>query len=55
MTLVSPAAKGIIDPRTGNPVGADDSFFTGVTTSLPTKASWSLPLTTWSPGRGPAR
>ncbi len=34
MTLVAPAPKGIIDPRTGKPVGADDSFFTGMNAEL---------------------
>ena len=27
MTLVAPAAKGILDPNTGKPVGADDAYF----------------------------
>ena len=26
-TLVAPRPKGIIDPRTNKPVGADDPFF----------------------------
>ena len=25
-TLVAPAPRGILDPRTGKPVGADDPF-----------------------------
>jgi len=37
MTLVAPAPKGIIDPRTGQPVGADDSFFTGMNAELADK------------------
>ena len=37
MTLVAPAPKGIIDPRTGKPVGADDSFFTGMNAELADK------------------
>ena len=37
MTVVAPAARGIIDPRTGKPVGADDSFFTGVNAELSDK------------------
>ena len=28
--VVSPAAKGILDPRTGKPVGSDDPFFVGL-------------------------
>ena len=34
MTMVAPAPRGILDPRTGQPVGADDSFFIGVNLSL---------------------
>ena len=37
MTLVSPAAKGIVDPRTGQPVGSDDSFFLGMNDELADK------------------
>ena len=37
MTLVAPAPKGILDPRTGKPVGADDSFFVGVNNELADK------------------
>ena len=37
MTLVAPAPKGILDPRTGNPVGADDAFFRGVNAELADK------------------
>ena len=36
-TLVSPAPKGIIDPRTGKPIGADDGFFTGINDELADK------------------
>ena len=28
--VVAPPATGILDPRTGRPVGADDSFFVGL-------------------------
>src|SRR6266540_4710935 len=35
--LVAPAATGIIDPRTGKPVGSDDSFFVGVNDELADK------------------
>src|SRR3979490_984343 len=27
--VVTPAARGILDPRTGKPVGADDGFYVG--------------------------
>ena len=37
MTVVAPAPKGIIDPRTGKPVGADDRFFTGINNELSDK------------------
>ena len=37
MSIVAPAAKGIIDPRTGKPVGADDRFFTGLNHELSDK------------------
>ena len=37
MTLVAPAPKGILDPNTGKPVGADDSFFVGVNNELADK------------------
>src|SRR5262245_44401367 len=30
----APAPTGIIDPRTGKPVGEDDVFFTGLTAAL---------------------
>ena len=32
--VVAPAATGILDPRTGKPVGADDEFFVGVNNEL---------------------
>ncbi|MFZ2092115.1 MAG: NADH-quinone oxidoreductase subunit B, partial [Pseudolabrys sp.] len=37
MSVVAPASRGILDPRTGKPVGADDSFFTGVNAELADK------------------
>ena len=37
MTMVAPAPRGILDPRTGQPVGADDSFFIGVNNELADK------------------
>src|ERR1035437_8718605 len=37
MTLVAPAPQGILDPRTGQPVGADDEFFVGVNNELADK------------------
>jgi NADH-quinone oxidoreductase subunit B len=36
-TLVAPAAAGVLDPRTGKPVGEDDSYFRGVTDELADK------------------
>jgi NADH-quinone oxidoreductase subunit B len=36
-TLVAPAPKGIIDPSTGKPVGADDPFFRGINDELADK------------------
>ena len=37
MSLVAPAATGILDPRTGRPVGADDQFFVGLNNELADK------------------
>src|SRR4051794_26192795 len=37
MTLVSSPAKGVLDPRTGKPVGSDDSFFLGMNDELADK------------------
>ena len=37
MSVVAPAPRGILDPRTGRPVGADDSFFTGMNAELADK------------------
>ena len=37
MTLVAPAPTGILDPRTGRPVGADDSYFVGLNNELADK------------------
>src|ERR1043166_4739179 len=34
---VAPAATGILDPRTGKPVGADDQFFVGLNEELSDK------------------
>lgn len=36
-SVVAPAATGILDPRTGKPVGADDRFFTGLNNELADK------------------
>ncbi|MFL6800157.1 MAG: NuoB/complex I 20 kDa subunit family protein [Sphingomicrobium sp.] len=36
-TLVAPAPKGILDPRTGKPVGTDDSYFVGLNNELADK------------------
>jgi NADH-quinone oxidoreductase subunit B len=40
-TLVAPAPKGILDPRTGKPVGSDDPYFAGLNNDSPTRASSS--------------
>ena len=37
MTLVAPAPRGILDPHTGKPVGADDAFFGQVNHELSDK------------------
>ena len=36
-TLVAPQPKGVLDPRTGKPVGSDDAFFGGVNDELADK------------------
>ncbi|MCB1478987.1 MAG: NADH-quinone oxidoreductase subunit B, partial [Rhodobiaceae bacterium] len=36
-TMVAPAPKGVIDPRTGRPVGADDAFFGEINAELADK------------------
>ena len=36
-TLVAPAPRGILDPRTGKPVGADDPYFSGLNNELADK------------------
>ena len=35
--LVAPAARGLVDPNTGKPIGADDPFFTDVNDQLADK------------------
>src|SRR3974390_97999 len=37
MTLVAPAAKGIIDPNTGKPVGSNDAYFGTINDELADK------------------
>ena len=37
MTMVAQAPRGILDPRTGKPVGADDPFFSGINHELSDK------------------
>ena len=34
---LAPAPKGILDPRTGKPVGADDPFYAGLNSELADK------------------
>ena len=36
-TLVAPQPKGIIDPNTGKPIGADDAFFGEINDELADK------------------
>ena len=36
-TVVSQPARGILDPRTGKPVGSDDSFYLGLNAELSDK------------------
>src|SRR5690606_22287764 len=36
-TAIAPRPRGLIDPRTNKPVGADDPFFTDVTDDLADK------------------
>ncbi|MEA2956914.1 MAG: NADH-quinone oxidoreductase subunit, partial [Alphaproteobacteria bacterium] len=48
---VAPAATGILDPRTGRPVGADDGFFAGLNDQLADKGflvAASDDLVTWA-------
>src|SRR5690554_866877 len=50
-TSVAPAPKGLIDPNTGQPVGADDPFFRGVDNALADKGfqvAASDDLITWA-------
>jgi NADH-quinone oxidoreductase subunit B len=50
-TLVAPKPKGIIDPNTGRPVGADDSLFAGFIDELSDKGfvvTSSEALVTWA-------
>src|SRR5438874_7592933 len=35
--IVAPPGRGIVDPRTGTPAGAQDSFFTGLNEQLADK------------------
>src|SRR5438045_1929801 len=35
--VAAPSAKGILDPRTGKPIGADDRFFVGLNADLADK------------------
>src|SRR2546430_16003117 len=49
--VVAPAARGILDPRTGKPVGADDGFFVGLNDELADKGflvTATDDLITWS-------
>ena len=49
--VVAPSARGILDPRTGKPVGADDRFFSGLNDQLSDKGflvAVSDDLVTWA-------
>ena len=35
--VIAPPARGIVDPRTGRPVGADDPYFAGMKDELADK------------------
>ena len=37
MTVVAPHSTGILDPRTGKPIGSDDPFFLGLNNELSDK------------------
>ena len=50
-TMVAPAPKGLVDPHTKQPVGADDPFFVGVNDELADKGflvSTVSQLITWA-------
>lgn len=53
--LVAPQATGLIDPRTGKPVGSDDPFSWKLIMSLLTKGFLSQRRTMSSIGRERAR
>src|SRR3954471_19695327 len=36
-TLIAPAPKGVLDPRTGKPIGADDPYFVEINNELADK------------------
>jgi NADH-quinone oxidoreductase subunit B len=49
--VVAPSARGILDPRTGKPVGSDDRFFSGLNDQLSDKGflvAVSDDLVTWA-------
>ena len=54
-TLVAPSAKGLVDPRTGKPVGADDPFYLGLNDELADKGFVVTATDDSSIGRAPAR
>jgi NADH-quinone oxidoreductase subunit B len=50
-TLVAPKPKGVLDPRTGKPVGSDDRFFGELNNELSDKGflvTSSEALITWA-------
>jgi NADH-quinone oxidoreductase subunit B len=49
--VLAPPAKGLVDPRTGKPIGADDRFFAGLNGELSDKGflvTASDDLVTWA-------
>lgn len=48
-TLIAPAPKGVLDPATGKPIGANDPYFTEINNELADKSTrrsisyWSAP------------
>ena len=44
-TLIAPAPKGVLDPRTGKPIGADDPYFVEINNELADKGFLVPPRT----------
>ena len=54
-TLVAPRSRGVIDPKTGRPIGEDTALFAGMTDELADRASWLPRPTISSTGPEPVR